>query len=120
MQWVFDKRLAFGEQRVAPVAASRAAPTRWSAQDNDELIALAAREVAEALPGARDARRSSAARSIREKRATFSLAPGQPARPRTTTAVARPLPRRRLDRHRLPGTIESAVVSGHWAAQLQF
>ena len=44
----------------------------------DELTALAAREVAEALPAARGAG-SLRATVVREKQATFSLAPGQPA-----------------------------------------
>ena len=30
MQWVFDKRQAFGETRVAPVTGGAAAPTPWS------------------------------------------------------------------------------------------
>src|SRR5260221_431220 len=54
--------------------------------DNATLVALAAREVAASIPGARDAvlKRGTV---IREKRATFSLAPGQPARPGVGTPV---------------------------------
>jgi len=53
---------------------------------------------------------------VREKRATFSVAPGQPPRPATRT----PLPGLLLAGDwidtGLPGTIESAARSGHMAA----
>jgi uncharacterized protein with NAD-binding domain and iron-sulfur cluster len=84
-------------------------------EDAPALIARAVREVAEAIPGARQAAfvRGTV---IREKRATFSLAPGQPQRPRVETAVrGLTLAGDWIDTG-LPGTIESAVVSGHWAA----
>jgi uncharacterized protein with NAD-binding domain and iron-sulfur cluster len=55
---------------------------------------------------------------VREKRATFSLAPGQPARPATATDLPGfALAGDWIDTG-LPGTIESAVVSGHRAADL--
>jgi len=54
---------------------------------------------------------------VRERRATFSLAPGQPARP---AAGATALPGFFLAGDwtdtGLPGTIESAALSGHRAA----
>ncbi|HEY0875184.1 MAG TPA: hydroxysqualene dehydroxylase HpnE, partial [Vicinamibacterales bacterium] len=55
VQWIFDKRRVFGETSshlslVVSAAGSVAALTR------DELVALAAREVSEALPRAREAR----------------------------------------------------------------
>ncbi|MBE3135636.1 MAG: FAD-dependent oxidoreductase, partial [Acidobacteria bacterium] len=57
-----------------------------------------------------------AARVVRERRATFSLAPGQAPRPSTRTPVRQLyLAGDRIDTG-LPGTIESAVVSGHRAA----
>ena len=59
---------------------------------------LAAREVAEAMPGARAATLLRGT-VIREKRATFSLAPGQPPRPGRGHAVRGSGSRRRLDRH---------------------
>jgi squalene-associated FAD-dependent desaturase len=114
MQWVFDKRLAFGSDasHLSLVASGAEALAR---EDAPALIARAVREVAEAIPGARQAAfvRGTV---IREKRATFSLAPGQPQRPRVETAVrGLTLAGDWIDTG-LPGTIESAVVSGHWAA----
>jgi thioredoxin reductase len=53
---------------------------------------------------------------VREKRATFSVAPGQPARPRTATSVPGLWLAGDWMDTGLPATIESAVVSGHRAA----
>jgi uncharacterized protein with NAD-binding domain and iron-sulfur cluster len=53
---------------------------------------------------------------VREKRATFSLAPGAPPRPATRTAVPRLLLAGDWIDTGLPGTIESASISGHRAA----
>ena len=94
MQWVFEKRIAFGER---------------------DLIRNALDEVVDALPAARDAtlRRATV---VREKRATFSLAPGQPPRPATRTSLPGLLLAGDWIDTGLPATIESAVVSGHWAA----
>jgi uncharacterized protein with NAD-binding domain and iron-sulfur cluster len=72
--------------------------------------------VAESIPGARDAvlRRGTV---IREKRATFSLAPGQPRRPGVGTPVTGLFLAGDWIDTGLPGTIESAALSGHQAAQ---
>src|SRR5205823_7613654 len=85
MQWVFDKRQAFGE-RASHLSLVSSGADDLVGLDNDALVTLAAREVAESIPGARDAllRRGTV---IREKHATFSLAPGQPARPPVDTPV---------------------------------
>jgi uncharacterized protein with NAD-binding domain and iron-sulfur cluster len=53
---------------------------------------------------------------IREPNATFSLAPGQPARPDTMTAVRGLVLAGDWVATGLPATIESAVRSGHRAA----
>lgn len=114
MQWVFDKRLAFGEHASHLSLVSSGADAIVG-ESNDELVARAAAEVQEALPGARNARvlRGTV---IREKRATFSLAPGQPPRPQTNTPIdGLWLAGDWIDTG-MPGTIESAVVSGHRAA----
>lgn len=115
-QWVFDK--------------SRLAGTSWShlslvssgaeavvAQSNDDLIQLATRELKAALPAAAQAtvRRASA---VREKRATFSLAPDEPPRPPPETPVSGFVLAGDWTDTGLPATIESAVVSGHRAADL--
>ena len=53
---------------------------------------------------------------IRERRATFSLAPGQPSRPGTETNIEELFLAGDWVETGLPSTIESAVVSGHRAA----
>jgi len=82
---------------------------------NDELIALARRELGEAVPAARAAALVRAT-VVREPQASFSLAPGQPARPGTRTAVRGLFLAGDWVDTGLPATIESAVVSGHRAA----
>lgn len=115
MQWVFDKRRAFGET-ASHLSLVSSAAVALTPLKQDELIALAAREVSASLPGARDARLLRAT-VVREKHATFSLAAGQPARPGTVTPLAGFLLAGDWTGTSLPGTIESAVVSGHAAAR---
>jgi zeta-carotene desaturase len=115
MQWVFDKRQAFGGA-TSHLSLVSSAATALDTIGRDEMVALAAREVAEAIPGARGARLVRGT-VVRERRATFSLAPGQPPRPSTRTAInGLALAGDWIDTG-LPGTIESAVVSGHRAAR---
>jgi len=114
-QWVFDKGRLFGE------AWSHLSLTSSGAEDivgwtNDALIAHARRELAEALPAATNAivLRSTA---VRERRATFSLAPGEPPRPGVETPVQRLFLAGDWTDTGLPATIEGAVASGHRAAE---
>ncbi|HWP99530.1 MAG TPA: FAD-dependent oxidoreductase, partial [Vicinamibacterales bacterium] len=76
----------------------------------------AAQEVAAALPAAGRARLRRGT-VVRERQATFSLAPDQPARPETTTAVRGLFLAGDWIATGLPGTIESAVLSGRLAAE---
>ena len=101
MQWVFDKRIAFGGD-ASHLSLVSSGATRLTSMSRDELTALAAREVEEAIPAARRDRLIRAT-VVREKHATFSLAPGQPARPSNEDGRPGALPCRRLDRHRAPG-----------------
>ena len=55
---------------------------------------------------------------VRERRATFSLAPGGPERPGSRTALDGFLLAGDWTDTGLPATIESAVVSGHTAARV--
>jgi hydroxysqualene dehydroxylase len=55
---------------------------------------------------------------VREPRATFSLAPGQPRRPTTRTPIKGFYLAGDWIDTGLPATIESAVRSGHLAADL--
>ena len=114
MQWVFDKRLILGGEtsHLTLVSSGAADVVR---RTNDELIALACDELREALPAVWAATMVKGT-VIREPRASFSLAPGQPARPATTTAVkGLALAGDWIDTG-LPATIEGAVRSGHLAA----
>ncbi len=115
MHWVFDKRSAWGAE-VSHLALVSSGADSVVSRPNDDLVGIAQRELLDALPDARRARLTHAT-VVREKRATFSLAPGQPARPRTRT----PIPGFYLAGDwidtGLPGTIESAVTSGYWAAE---
>ena len=113
MQWVFDKRQAFGASasHLSLVSSGAAAVAALS---NEELIAAAHGELLEAFPGARTAKLLRAT-VVREPRATFSLAPGQPRRPATTTPVRGLFLAGDWIETGLPATIESAVRSGHLA-----
>ena len=115
MHWVFDKRFAFGRD-ASHLSLVSSGATRLTAMDRDDLTALASAEVRDALPAARDATLVRAT-VVREKRATFSLAPGQPCRPGTTTPIEGLFLAGDWIDTGLPGTIESAVVSGHRAAR---
>ena len=115
MQWVFDKRLLFGGDSSHLSLVSSGAES-IVARSNQELIALAMTEIGDVFPRAREAALRRAV-VVREKRATFSLAPGQPARPGTRTRVPGLFLAGDWIDTGLPATIESAVVSGHRAAE---
>jgi len=114
-QWVFDKRAAFGaEASHLSIVASGAAAL--AGRPNDEVVATAHQELMDAIPAMRAARLLRAT-VIREPRATFSLAPGQPPRPSTTTTVRGLYLAGDWIETGLPATIEGAVRSGHLAAE---
>lgn len=114
-QWVFDKRVVFGEaaSHLSLVSSGASDSVSWS---NPQLIETALNELHRALPRAAA---SSLVRAtvIREPRATFSLAPGQPSRPSTRTAVDGLFLAGDWVDTGLPATIEGAVRSGHMAAE---
>jgi zeta-carotene desaturase len=114
MQWVFDKRAILGEASSHLSIVSSGA-TALVGQSNQELVDLAMRELTEALPPARSAELRRAV-VVREKRATFSVAPGQPPRPPVETAIPGLFLAGDWIDTGLPATIEGAVVSGHRAA----
>jgi squalene-associated FAD-dependent desaturase len=113
-QWVFDKRETFGE-RASHLSTVSSGAASVVSRSNDELIDLALSEIRDAIPAARSAavRRATV---IRERRATFSLAAGMPPRPPTRTPVKGLFLAGDWIDTGLPATIESAVISGHWAA----
>jgi hydroxysqualene dehydroxylase len=113
-QWVFDKRVAFGE-RASHLSTVSSGAASIVAKTNQELIDLAMREITDAIPAVGAATLRSAT-VVREKRSTFSLAPGLPPRPQTRTSVRGLLLAGDWIDTGLPATIESAVMSGHMAA----
>ena len=140
MQWVFDKEQMFesadgpsearsGRARASGGGAPRALKTESShltlvssgadevmGLQNDALILLALKELREAWPEARAAKVLRAS-VVRERRATYSLAPGQPMRPPTTTAVKGLVLAGDWIETGLPATIEGAAISGRRAAE---
>ena len=115
MQWIFDKRMLFGEQ-ASHLSLVSSGADRVVGLANDQLIALALDELRAALPAAAGAAVKRAV-VVREKRATFSVAPGQPGRPPTESGVRGLFLAGDWIETGLPATIESAVVSGHLAAE---
>ena len=115
MQWVFDKRLLFGDSASHLSLVSSGADA-VVAQSNDDLVALALEELRSACPEARDAvvRRAVV---VRERKATFSVAPGAPPRPSVRTAIPGLFLSGDWIGNDLPATIEGAVMSGHSAAR---
>ena len=115
MQWVFDKGEVFdGHTTHLTLVASGA--ERVMGITNEELTELALHELREALPESRSARVQRAS-VVRERRASFSLAPGQPTRPGTRTNVDRLLLAGDWIDTGLPATIEGAAISGRLAAE---
>jgi zeta-carotene desaturase len=114
MQWLFDKRLLLGDASAHVALVSSGADAIVGLR-NDEVIAIALRELRDAIPAAREAVLKRAV-VVREKRATFSVAPGQPRRPQVRTAVTGLFLAGDWIDTGLPATIESAVMSGHGAA----
>lgn len=115
MQWVFDKRMAFGDEASHLSLVSSGASDMFR-RANDELVALAVDEIVNALPRARSARVRRAS-VVRERTATFSLAPGQPARPGYRPDVRGLFFAGDWIETGLPATIEGAVLSGRRAAR---
>jgi hypothetical protein len=115
MQWVFDKRLVLGDD-ASHLSLVSSGAADILAETNIELVHRAHGELLDALPDVRAARLLQAT-VVREPRATFSLAPGQPARPTAETDLHGFLLAGDWTATGLPATIESAVRSGHRAAE---
>jgi squalene-associated FAD-dependent desaturase len=113
MQWVFDKaRIVPGMTHLSLVASGAASLLSLT---NEALVTAAHGELRAVLPSARSARLVKGT-VIREPRATFSLAPGQPPRPASVTGVPGLYLAGDWIDTGLPATIEGAVRSGHAAA----
>jgi hydroxysqualene dehydroxylase len=116
MQWVFDKSQIFGA-RASYLSMVSSASEVLVGLSNESVASMAHMELLDALPAAHSARllRSSV---VRERQATFSLAPGQPPRPGPATSIRGLHLAGDWIATGLPATIESAVRSGHAAADL--
>jgi zeta-carotene desaturase len=116
MHWVFDKRVLWNDE-ASHLSIVSSGADELASVSNDDLIAIATSELFDAVPAARQAeiRRASV---VREKRATFSIAPDQPRRPSTCTSVSNLFLAGDWIDTGLPATIESAVVSGNRAAAI--
>jgi squalene-associated FAD-dependent desaturase len=115
MHWLFDKGAIYGTGNGHLSLVSSGA-TDLVARENDDIVGLASRQLAHTLP-AFGSRRVVRAVVVRERRATFSLAPGGPPRPPTTTGLRGFFLAGDWTDTGLPGTIEGAVLSGHHAAK---
>jgi zeta-carotene desaturase len=117
--WAFGQKElggAFQKNHLrAPLSLVASGAGSLLRQSNEELAALADRELRMCLPAARPAQ---CLRSlvVREARATFALAPDAPPRPPCETPVPGFFFAGDWTDTGLPGTIESGVVSGHRAA----
>jgi zeta-carotene desaturase len=114
MQWFFDKSaiLRGGAQHISAVVSGAVDVLRL---ENEAIAAIAEEDARKAFTGARDAQLLRSV-VVREPRATFSLAPGAPARPGTVTPLAGFFLAGDWTDTGLPATIEGAVLSGHRAA----
>jgi squalene-associated FAD-dependent desaturase len=117
MQWVFDKPLVLRDEAASHVSLVSSGAASILARSNVELVHTAHEEILTAMPEVRAARLLRAT-VVREPRATFSLAPGQPTRPPTESGLRGLLLAGDWIDTGLPATIESAVRSGHRAAEL--
>jgi len=115
MQWVFDKRAVF-EGAASHLSLVSSGASQLVPMSNGDVAALAMTELRAALPDVKDARLRHAS-VIRERMSTFSVAPGEPPRPPCVTDLAGFLLAGDWTDTSLPGTIESAAVSGHRAAE---
>jgi hypothetical protein len=115
MQWVFDKAAICREDQQGHLSLISSGASTVLRESNDALVERAITELRQALPRARDARLLRAT-VVREPQSTISLALDQPARPGMTTPVEGLWLAGDWVDTGLPATIESAVVSGHRAA----
>ncbi len=115
LQWVFDKEQMFETETSHITLVSSGADDVMVLQ-NEELIALALGELRDAVPESRAAKVVRAS-VVKERRATYSLAPGQPRRPATVTDVKGLVLAGDWIETGLPATIEGAAISGRRAAE---
>ena len=113
MHWLFNRGSLVKGVRHLSIVASGA--DELARMDNSSIAAAAHAQITRAIPAlrTRTLRRSLV---VREPRATFSLAPGGPARPGPVTRLKGFYLAGDWTDTGLPGTIEGAVRSGYAAA----
>lgn len=116
MHWVFDKSAIFGSAAGHLSIVSSGADD-LAAMDNASVTRTALEHLSKALPASRS-RQLLRSVVVREHRATFSLSPGSPPRPSARTEVPGFFLAGDWTDTGLPGTIEGAARSGHYAADL--
>jgi hydroxysqualene dehydroxylase len=116
VHWIFDKRQIVGGSANHLALVTSGADELVSA-GNTAATDRAWAALKAVLPAARH-RRVLRSVVVRERRATFSLAPGGPPRPKATTPVRGLYLAGDWTDTGLPATIEGAVLSGHHAANL--
>ena len=121
LQWIFNKSVD-GQAGDASLAGAEhlhgviSAAHDWVHRSADDILAMALAEVRQTQPAARDARLIHG-RVIKEKRATFSAAPGtHRLRPAATGAIANLILAGDWVDTGWPATMEGAVRSGYRAA----
>ncbi len=114
-QWVFDKR-ALWDDRAGHVAVVASGADAMARMDNAEATETVMRQLRRLLPRL-TGRKLLRSVVVREHRATFSLAPDAPPRPGAVTDLPGFYLAGDWTDTGLPGTIESAVLSGHRAAE---
>jgi hydroxysqualene dehydroxylase len=112
--WVFDKG-AILRERAGHLSVVASGATELAQMDNERIVELVVSDLRAALPGARTARLLRSV-VVKERRATFSLALGEPSRPKTVTPLRGLFLAGDWVDTGLPATIEGAVRSGHAAA----
>ena len=116
VQWAFAPKNATEERGafLTVVVSGAVDVVDWS---NDAIIKRVVSDVRSACPAASHVPLKHAL-VVRERHATFSLSPGQPERPGTETVIRGLFLAGDWIETGLPSTIESAVVSGHRAAEV--
>jgi len=113
--WAFDKA-AILRERAGHLSVVASGAAELAQMENPRIVQLVLSDLRAALPGARTARLLRSV-VVKERRATFSLAPGEPSRPKTVTPLRGLFLAGDWVDTGLPATIEGAVRSGHAAAE---
>lgn len=116
IHWIFNKAAIVGE-RLSHLAVVTSAAEELTASSNDRTTATTVEHLKQVLPRVAH-RRLERSVVVREQRATFSVAPGAPRRPRAETPVRGFFLAGDWTDTGLPATIEGAALSGHKAADL--